>query len=328
MTRSLTTIEQKFCAENEISFDLALGERLDKSPINRIDPFWINSFTDPREEKILSQVNSIQILGRARFANAVIKLCNAYLFAETNNIKLIYHPGFDFMIDDFTINGIRFLRGSASNGCTLKSGFFYNKTLAPLIGRNSNRYELIREMTSSFKFNLAEKRHADSEILTIHIRSGDIFKAEIPHFKYGQPPLSFYKKILSKKAWNSVELVYEDDSNPVINALKIYMQQHGINFTEYSSDLKGDIEILARATSIVIGRGTFIYPIICMSSNIRSVYYFHNESSTSWGLNNKNINFYAINDLVGNYASEVLSFWKKSPAQLALMLSYPEEFLG
>ncbi|CAM9185066.1 unnamed protein product, partial [Phaeothamnion confervicola] len=61
------------------------------------------------------------------------------------------------------------------------------------------------------------------ESLVISVRSGDLFRSKDPatsSFKFGQPPLGFYLAVLAAVPWDSVTVVAEDDSNPVIGALQ------------------------------------------------------------------------------------------------------------
>jgi hypothetical protein len=109
MKRLLTDVEKRFCEENNLDENMALGEKCDDSPITgRHDEFWIDGINDFNDSEILPQLDAIVINGPARFANAIIKFSNAYKFAKKFGIQMIYHRGFDFLRDDGLIDGIRF----------------------------------------------------------------------------------------------------------------------------------------------------------------------------------------------------------------------------
>jgi hypothetical protein len=64
--------------------------------------------------------------------------------------------------------------------------------------------------------NLATQR----KTLTIHFRSGDIFQGNGAHGKYFQPPLKYYRDIISGgtdsgEPWSAIILMSEDTNNPV-----------------------------------------------------------------------------------------------------------------
>src|SRR6476660_9359653 len=135
--RLLSESEKRFCLENKIDHDLALGKKLDDSPINRIDPFWIEgSFS---RAPILEQLDALVIVGETRFANAMIQFANAYSFALRYGVPYIYHSGFDFFKDDFLIGDTRIIKGLPTGGRALKSYFFHNGTLGELAPRISSR---------------------------------------------------------------------------------------------------------------------------------------------------------------------------------------------
>ena len=71
--------------------------------------------------------------------------------------------------------------------------------------------------------------------VAVHIRSGDLFDRPDPHPNFVQPPLAFYTLALSHFAEArrdaEVTLVYEDEANPVIPALRAFLESSG---TPYS----------------------------------------------------------------------------------------------
>lgn len=71
--RLLSESEKRFCLENQIDHDLALGKKLDDSPINRIDPFWIEgSFS---RAPILEQLDALCGGDQVRKRNDPVRKC-------------------------------------------------------------------------------------------------------------------------------------------------------------------------------------------------------------------------------------------------------------
>jgi hypothetical protein len=329
MGRKLTDIEIRFCLENRIDQRIALGEKFDASPIEgRTEAFWIEEGRGFGAELIIKQIDALMIADSARFANAVVKLLNAYGFAKQFGIPLIYHPGFEFLSDNIVVDEIRIIKGEPSEANVLKSNFFYGKIFRPFFQLTTSRCDLLRKLSPHLDFPLGGQRLRSEKELFIHIRSGDIFKKEITHHLYGQPPFSFYKKVIELEKWELVSLVYEDDSNPVIDRLKAYLKELSVAFETHSGTLKQDIEVLCGAKDLVIGRGNFIYPVLCLSKNIERVFCFENDDRCSWGLQNSNISFVTVTDKLGAFRNDVLKHWKNTPEQNHLLLTYLKENLA
>ena len=329
MGRKLTDSEIRFCKENRIDQRIALGEKFDDSPIKgRIEPFWIEENRGFGAEPIIGQIDALMIADGARFANAVVRLVNAYGFAKQFGIPRIYHQGFEFLGDNIVVDEIRIIKGKPIEANVLKCSFFYGKIFRPFSQMTHSRYDVIRKLTPHLDLPLRGQRLGSENELFIHIRSGDIFKEEIIHHLYGQPPFSFYKKVIELEKWDLVSLVYEDDANPVIDRLKAYLKDLSIASETHSGTLKQDIEILSGATNLVIGRGNFIYPVLCLSKNIRRVFCFENDDRGSWGLQNSDISFVTVADKLGAFKNDVLKHWKNTPEQNNLLLTYLEENLA
>jgi len=78
----------------------------------------------------------------------------------------------------------------------------------------------------------------------------------------------------------------------------------------------------------VIGRGTFVYPMLCISEHIRRVFYFESDSADEWGLYQSGIQFVQVIDKAGTYRDSVLKRWLNNAEQRALMLNYSEDNLA
>jgi hypothetical protein len=160
-------------------------------------------------------------------------------------------------------------------------------------------------------------------MLTIHIRSGDIFENNI-HPLYGQPPLSFYLMAIAHYGPKRITLVYENESNPVIPALIEHLKSFALPFRIQSScNLRDDITALVGAQALVIGAGTFANGIIALSAVVRQVYTFNDSLSPWWQGNDSSLINTVIADAVGEYASALLmNNWCNTPEQRKMMISY------
>ena len=336
MARLLSPIEERFCRENGIDKDLARGVRFDSSPKrSRIDPLWLQGAFD--ERPILEQIESVAIAKQSRFSNAIAKIYNAYCFAARWRIPKVYCGDLEILMEGAGMGSVSFFRGEPREKNYLTSLFFYNKTLADLCRGAPSRLQVLRSLVPYYRFTVpaplaAEEGNRD---LYIHIRSGDLFRKEAPHFQYGQPPLSFYKKVLAYQKWERVFLVYEDQTNPVIAALEESLRLLGMPWKAQSGDLRSDIEFLCRAKNLVVGRGTFIYPVLCVSPNIQRVFFFEEEPTycfddnqrIMWGLDKSSIEFTTVRDVTGIYRADILTRWTNSEEQRELMLTYDEKNL-
>lgn len=312
-------IDIRFCEENKIN----------TTGIHTDQVFGLfGSFT---QGPLAMQLDALVVPKRKRFGNALLQLADAYNIARQFGVRKIYHRGYSFLNDVAHVNGVKFVKGVPRGSEKYLIGDFYqNYALLDVCVNKLDRWEIVHAMTDDMNLTLSAKNDDPKEAnaLYVHLRSGDIFKKAPPHEGYGQPPLAFYKKIIRSQAWSKVYLVFEDQFNPVIPALKEFLSASNIEFETYSGDIHQDIEVLLRARNLVIARGTFIYPILCISKNINQVFYFEADEHSLWGLQNSPIHFHKYIDLNGNYLRTIMTVWKNDATQNALMIDYPENQIG
>lgn len=328
MDGRLSHNDLRFCRENGLDPALVRGEVFDAANPARRDPLSVvGAFGN--ERPMVDQLDALVIDLPLRFGNAMLQLAHALNFALRFAVPTLYHPGIGFLRDNVRIEGVRIRQGKPAGGRYLMGRFYYTrtcKTLSPLL---ESRRTLIRRLAPHLTFAVAPGTgEADSgKELHIHIRSGDVFRANGCHYQYGQPPLAFYAAILRREPWSRVTLIYEDDRNPVIGALKTLLESVRIPYRVHSQGLRRDLEALCRAEHLVIGRGTFIYPLLCLSQRIKRVFVFEDDQRRTWGLENAPIEFIHVVDRTGMYKADVLTFWTNTEEQLKLMLTYGEEDL-
>jgi hypothetical protein len=156
------------------------------------------------------------------------------------------------------------------------------------------------------------------DTLVIHIRSGDVF-GERPHPSLGQPPLSFYEKVLVHSRPQNVLLVYEDDLNPVIPKLQAHLESLSITYSVHSGGLRSDLQLLLSARQLVTGKGTFGQALLVLSPHIERWYAF-GEGKERFPTSRRR-SVVSITDRDGGYAAP-LGCWENSPNQRDLMLKY------
>ena len=313
-SKKLGPVERRFCDENQIPIQ---GMRTQ-------DVFGL--FGRYEQGPLMPQIHAMVIPKRKRFGNALLQLADAYNIAKKLGVKKIYHRGYTFLKDEAQIDDVLLIKGIPSNAENYLIGDFYeNNSLLNLCEHKLDRWQIVHNMSEYISLNVHSEQASDtSDVLYIHLRSGDIFKKMPPHRDYGQPPLAFYTKIIRHKNWRKVVLVFEDRHNPVINALIDLLDQQNIECQTFSGDIHQDVDVLLQAKHLVIARGTFIYPILSLSQNAQEVFYFEIDEHSPWGLENSHIHFRKCVDVPGDYRRTILTRWENDAEQNALMLSYSE----
>jgi hypothetical protein len=236
-----------------------------------------------------------------RTGNNLLSILFAIEFGKRNNfysITIINHPLFS--LKKKVIN---------TNGCKCKKiitdyeSFFYKfRDLEPsYLKKIYNEYV-------SLKFNKNDIFLSD---VTFHIRGGDIMRGQ-GHSLYTQPPLIYYEKYIEKYIDKKITVVYEDNSNPVIDILK--KKYPGINFQ--SNSMIKDLFTISQSKISIGSNSTFWILAFIISDSIEKVIfpdYINLISLEDWGVESEKISF-------PNYIKA--GEWKNSPEQRKLMLEY------
>jgi len=287
--------------------------------------FWIRG----RFAKGELPLNALVVSRQLKFGNAILQLTNAIQVAQQLGVRKIYHRGFDFLSDHAQAGEITVLKGAPEHENYLASSFFPNALLSTICLSPEPRYQIARQLAPWLTLQHGRTASADTRRhLYIHLRAGDVFEKSTPHPRYGQPPLSFYTLILRRERWEKVVLIFENRSNPVIDALMAFLISERIPFEVQSRDLDADAARLLEAENIVIGRGTFVYPMLCISDNVRRVFFFDSDGAEEWGLHQSAIQFVRVTDQTGAYRDSVLKHWLNNEEQRTLMLNYSEDNLS
>jgi len=166
--------------------------------------------------------------------------------------------------------------------------------------------------------------------LAVHIRAGDIFSAPNPHATYVQPPLAFYQLAImtarQKLAIDRVILVYENELNPCIAAIKLWLDQIGLPYVVQSASLHDDLAILLHARQCVFGLGSFGRAVALLSTRMATVLYSWLETGYSMIAEARGLRAMLVSDSAQGYMAR--GEWRRSPEQIKMMMEYPIENLA
>ena len=221
----------------------------------------------------IQKVEDLVIVPSGRLGNNIRQLSNALYYCESLGCKTITVPNnFWFVPDTFEYKEYKILVRKAETNKTIdlcKAGD--KKTFCTKIGL----YYGVRPepRVSVFKDYFLEQIPpvvVDKNALYIHIRGGDIFKAEKPNWRYSQPPLCYYTEAIRAKNFSHVYVISEDRLNPVVEAL-----EREVNATVINGSLESDIAYILGARHYVMSKGTFSRELLLFSEQKDSLY--------SWG---------------------------------------------
>lgn len=311
------------------------GARIGELPWQK-DCFDLDLKRDLSAGNVTSQIDAIQMLGKIRFGNSYMAILHALGVAKATNVNRIFcsHAAIKENADEI-IDGIRITAKSEAGLNALKGRFFYDALIKPFLEASgyekwwNSPYRKSESIFKLFGININEQPLGEKE-LVIHIRSGDLFEKKSPHPRYAQPPLSFYIEVIKSSDWEKVWLVYENEANPVISALKRWLGKRGIPVGVTSADVSTDVQFCMRARHLVFSTGTFLYPIAVASKNLQTIYRFETPNKSaiypSWFKEN-GAKFHLYEDKKGRYRNEVLAEWQNNKKQRRMMLKYPARHL-
>lgn len=161
--------------------------------------------------------------------------------------------------------------------------------------------------------------------LAVHIRAGDVFAKSDPHQNYTQPPLAFYRLCVEFARAHlgiaRVILVYQDEGNPCIGALKSWLDETGLPHVSQSRSLEEDMAVLLAAPHCVFGRGSFGPAIAILSKHMKTGFFPWLEPSFGVFSDVTGIRLVKVEDVAGSYIAR--GAWRNTPEQKQMMLDYP-----
>jgi len=284
------------------------------------------------------QLTGIRLIQFGRFGNNLIQVLNAVSLAILLDVR--YIELFDFseieLDRSVTIGNINFILSKTPRppeGYFLTGHCFYSHDFGGRIFelRAKKDNEIISTVREYFRPLLMDRQCTgdtkyDDE-LTIHIRSGDIFRdVPPPHPSMVQPPLSFYihiiEEMIALHQIKRIRLVFEDRGNPCVDALEAYLVRESIPYRMQNGTLMEDLVALINSKHLVFGVGTFGFGVALLSDHIETVHVFEQNWYSSLA--------YVEHVVVVSPRENYIAYgeWRATPDQLDLMLRYPAESLA
>lgn len=284
--------------------------------------------------KLKSSLNTAKLAGISikadgRFGNNLTQVANAIILAEVGRFKSIRLPDFSFLSlkGQVAIGGLTFTpfnHPHDTNQYFLEGSFYSSPESDFGVLSQGARRRVIRNYIKPL-LNLPKPIYSNEKQIVIHLRSGDIFD-EKPSPGYTQPPLSYYKRILSLGIQNSeietVLMVYEDEKNPCVSELIEYLSDIDIQFKLQSGSLEDDMAYLLGAQQAVFGCGTFGTAVCHLSDNLKNVDVFVDGCGDQY----KGFTHF---DRIRCWKAKENTYiqknrWANTPKQRKLMLSHSE----
>ncbi|HEV8389203.1 MAG TPA: discoidin domain-containing protein [Dongiaceae bacterium] len=272
---------------------------------------------------------------QGRFGNNLNQIGTAVSIARHLGIRRVYLTKLQRLEIDRPIEfrGVTVLPDSAlardKPKGVLCGPFFYNAVFSRTLKGVS--YRDIAEAARAVGQQIFHRQAApatfvpDATDLAIHLRAGDIFARQQPHQNYTQPPLAFYRLCVEFARANlgirRVVLVYEDEGNPCVGALKAHLDEIGLPFLSHTRTLDEDLAVLLAAQHCVFGRGSFGLAVTALSTNLRTVFYSWLEPNFRVMSEAAKVRKVSVEDVAKGYTRR--GHWRNTPEQKQLMLDYP-----
>ena len=274
--------------------------------------------------------DAILLPNLGRFGNAVREVVSALSVARSLEIGHVYLAGDNVFASTSDIPSPGIHLTAAGPTLWIDTEAPKSPPFSRLIRWSRSDYRLDGNQRnvewSSLRSALSIHSEAQSSaVVTIHLRGGDVFGTRDVK-NYGQPPLSYYEKVLDHCQATRVHVVYQDILNPVLDGLIRLCKELSLHCTTQSGSLTDDIGTLMGARTLVAGRGTFLPAIVGLSPHVKRVYFFEDKFSLQPPRNGFEI--FRVFDGTGDYKKSVLAGnWENRPDQRALMTSYPVSHL-
>jgi hypothetical protein len=294
------------------------------------------------EDARTGAVKVLRVQPYARFGNNFYQLLNAVMLARAMqcNVVEISGPGDGGVVAPAVIDGmsIRFHADAIPQESTLCGHFFIPDGMASLLRGYDTAFladSITRYVRPVYARYIAACDVPAARVLTMHFRGGDIFYPNVQAFGYVQPPASFYLLALDyavrRLAVHSVQLVFEDRSNPAVDVVIAALQARGMAFSVQSAALFEDVAALLGARHLVAAYGTFCEAAALLSPTIETYFAFRGASSQRhikfWAqsrvadvLRFRGVRVCIISDLRGYITA---GSWRNTARQRELIRSYP-----
>ena len=287
----------------------------------------------PRHRKLTNRDTAILISGFGRFGNMVIQVWNTVLVAKRLGIeRVLYWNNARLSSREIElIPGVHLTRADSLGNERTAPPTHLIRTRAFSVARAPEglSFQEIASLRNSLSAAIFSDRlpatSLGTEVLTIHLRSGDVFWNE-PHKDYGQPPFAFYELVVKSKKWEKVILVSEDQENPCFALVTDLCDRLNLETHVTGRSLDEALDAIANASTLVMSRGTFVASILWLAPANRHIFTFGSDNLPPFPLENTSITH--VIDAKGTYESQVLNGnWRNNGEQRGLMVSYPTSSL-
>ena len=275
------------------------------------------------------------VVDPGRLGNALSRISKAVVVAHKNGWggiivpRLGHFPAYSslMMKESIELDGFFTTCGDGRWGSAGVPDFlvrreYYAESIVPTV---EMRYSVKRVVRALFQ-GLQTSDDITANDLVIHVRSGDIYYRERVG-NWGQPPAAYYEKIIREGQWSRVFVVCEDNESPVLRPIAALCESLGIEHFFQSGTLAEDLVVLASATNLVVGRGTFAPAVVLLNRALEKVFFFEDRFDSKFL--DPSTELVRVVDERGSYRESVLQGrWVNSKEQRELMVSYPMSALG
>jgi len=275
------------------------------------------------------------VVDLGRLGNALLRLSKAAVVASENGWggivvpRLGHFPAYSAMMmkESFEVDGFFATCGDGGWGSAGVPDFlvrreYYSEPIEPNVEMRNSVKRVVRRLFPG----LETREDITGNDLVIHVRSGDIYFRERVG-NWGQPPVAYYEKIIREEQWSRVFVVCEDNESPVLLPIAALCDSLGIEHFFQSGTLAEDLALLASATNLVVGRGTFAPAIVLLNMALEKVFFFEDRFDSKFV--DPSTELVRVVDEQGTYRESVLQGgWVNSEEQRKLMVSYPTSALG
>ncbi|MDA9786873.1 hypothetical protein N9C74_02455 [Pontimonas sp.] len=278
---------------------------------------------------------AVLIAGIGRFGNSVAQVLNSIRLAQVLQSNLVLFHRFD-AIGNKNVNlgnthKLVRLTGRNTTGGSAPGVIWRTYSITPNILFCDPCADDLREARQALglALNIAPLPRpvvGSTQTLTIHVRGGDVFSSK-PERYYGQPPWAFYRRVLESATWGTVELVSEDDSNPVVPLIRKWCDEHSADLQEPGHEFRSAVSAISNARHLVAAHGTFAPSIAYLSGGSRVVFQFHEQASQFFCPTHTKI--LTVHDLRGEYVEAIMNRnWQNTDKQRNMMTTYPLDSLS
>lgn len=252
------------------------------------------------------QMTCFRIERYGRWANQIWSLRRALVVAKMVGIREIrVSPDHGLFINTVTYNGVTIIPELITQD---EHCFFWN-----FFGRIPGVPYLNLTFDDEFKHVLASQlgeavRNISNDILTVHVRSGDIFERPMTYaIEYGQPPCAFYEDAIAQRNWSEVWLFTEDNMNPCVDRVK------ALGAIEPGISWKGIVGTMMGTKNMIFGKGTLGPALAAVAFDLHRLY----TAMIPTGQMKAKEHFNCV--LSDNYVTKVSLRWRRSEEQMEML---------